>query len=308
MRTTFVNSLTDIAGKDSRIFLLTGDLGFGALEPFFQKLPKQFLNLGIAEQNMAGFAAGMALTGKIPVIYSIATFVTLRPYEQIRNDICYQNLNVKIIGTGGGLTYSKYGATHQSMEDIGLMRLLPNMVVLCPGDPMEVRGATKAMLAHNGPCYLRIGSRGEPNIHQKEFKFEIGKGIVIQEGKGVALIATGNMLENAVKAAQILKEKGITAEIISMPTIKPIDRDLILKTAGKFKNIFTVEEHSLIGGLGSTVAEILSENRVSSEFKFYRIAGPDAFQKAGGSLSYMRDINGLSPEKIVETVLKYYSE
>lgn len=308
MRTAFVKSLVDVADKDRRIFLLSGDLGYGALEPFSQKFPKQFLNLGIAEQNLAGFAAGMALSGKIPVIYSIATFVTLRPYEQIRNDICYQNLNVKIIGTGGGLTYSQYGATHQSMEDIGLMRLLPNMVVLCPGDPIEVNGAVKAMMAHDGPCYLRIGSRGEPNIHKKEFKFKIGKGIVIQEGKGTALIATGNILENAVKAGEILKEKGIMAEIVSMPTIKPIDQDLILKIAGEFKNLFTVEEHSLIGGLGSTVCEVLSENKVSPNFKFHRIAGPDAFQKTGGGLSYMRDVNGLSPEKIAETVLKYYSK
>ncbi len=308
MRNAFTKTLTEEAKKNKEIFLLSGDLGYGAIEPFREAFPDRFLNLGVAEQNLAGFASGLALSGKIPVVYSIATFLTLRCYEQIRNDACYQNLNVKFVGVGEGLTYSQYGATHHSMEDIGLMRLLPNMTVLCPGDPLEVVGAVKAMLAHDGPCYLRIGNRGEPVLNKKNLKFKIGKGTVIRAGREAALVTTGNMLENTVKAADILKGKGILAQVISMPTIKPLDESLLLKTASDFKYIFTVEEHSKIGGLGSAAAELFSENRMKNSFRFQRIAGPDAFQKTGGWLSYLRKKNGLSPEKIAAKVLEIYNQ
>ena len=306
MRNTFTKILVEESEKNKEIFLLYGDLGYGAIEPFLNTFPGRSLNLGVAEQNLVGFSAGMALSGKVPIVYSIATFLTLRCYEQIRNDVCYQNLNVKFVGVGEGLTYSQYGATHQSMEDIGLMRLLPNMVVLCPGDPLEVEGAVRAMLAHNGPCYLRIGSRGEPMLH-KNLEFKIGKGIMVQDGEEAALVVTGNMLENALKAANLLKEQGITPRVISMPTVKPLDEQLLLKTANTFKHIFTIEEHSKIGGLGSAVAELLSENNIKNPVQLHIIAGPDAFQKVGGWLSYLRDLNGLSPEKIAANVLKNLS-
>ncbi|MDP3729525.1 MAG: transketolase C-terminal domain-containing protein [bacterium] len=303
MRNAFTRSLAIEAKKNKNIFLLTGDLGYGVLEEFYTQLPKQFVNNGVSEQHMTAFAAGMALSGKIPIVYSIATFATLRAFEHVRNDICYQNLNVKIVGVGSGLTYSQYGATHQSMEDIGLMRLLPNMVVIAPGDPHEVKGATEAMLAHKGPVYLRIGSRGEPVLHKPSDRFVLGKGFIMQEGKGVALIATGNMLAHAVTAAKILKDKkGIQCRLVSMPTIKPLDKKLVLETARSFSQLYTIEEHSLIGGLGSAVAEVLAENKTQTRFK--RIAGPDAFQKVGGWLDYMRGINKLTPEEIVKIILK----
>lgn len=300
MRNAFVNALTEVALKDPRVMLLTGDLGYNVLEPFFRALPKQFLNMGVAEQNMMAFAAGLALSGKIPVVYSIATFATLRPYEQIRNDICYQNLNVKIVGAGAGLTYSQYGATHHAMEDVGLMRMLPRMTVIAPGDPLEVDAAVRAMLAHEGPCYLRIGSRGEPNIHPAAPKFRIGKGFVLREGADAALIATGNMLYTAAKATELLRTKGIAARLISMPTVKPLDEELVLDTARKFKYLFTVEEHSIMGGLGSAVAELLAEHATGT--RFARIAPADAFQPVGGMLAYVRGLNGLTPEKIAERV------
>lgn len=302
MRNTFVNTLIEVALKDPQVMLLTGDLGYNALEPFFKVLPKQFLNMGVAEQNMMAFAAGLALSGKIPVVYSIATFATLRPYEQIRNDVCYQNLNVKIVGAGAGLTYSQYGATHHAMEDIGLMRLLPRMTVLAPGDPLEVDGAVRAMLAHEGPCYLRIGSRGEPNIHPAAPKFRIGKGFVLREGADAALIATGNMLHTAAVTTELLRAKGVATRLISMPTVKPLDETLILDTARKFKYVFTIEEHSVIGGLGSAVAEFLAEHATGT--RFARIAPTDAFQPVGGMLAYVRGLNGLTPEKIAERVVK----
>lgn len=256
--------------------------------------------MGVAEQNMMAFAGGLALSGKIPVVYSIATFATLRPYEQIRNDICYQNLNVKIVGVGAGLTYSQYGATHHAMEDIGLMRLLPRMTVIVPGDPLEVDSAVRAMLAYEGPCYLRIGSRGEPNIHGAPPKFRIGKGFVLREGADAALIATGNMLATAAKATELLHAKGIVARLISMPTVKPLDEELVLDTARKFKYLFTIEEHGIIGGLGSAVAEFLAEHPTGTCFA--RIASADAFQPVGGMLAYVRGLNGLTPEKIAERV------
>lgn len=307
MRSAFTKTLAEEAKKNKAIFLLYGDLGYGAIELFRETFPGRSLNLGVAEQNLVGFASGMAISGKIPIVYSIATFLTLRCYEQIRNDVCYQNLNVKFVGVGEGLTYSQYGATHHSMEDIGLMRLLPNMTVLCPGDPLEVGGAVKAMLAYNGPCYLRIGNRGEPILNKKDLKFKIGKGIVLRDGREVALVVTGNMLENAVKAADILKNRGIIARVISMPTVKPLDEQLLFKTASNFGYIFTVEEHSKIGGLGSAVAELLSENRIKNPVRFHRIAGPDAFQKVGGWLPYLRERNGLSPEKIAAKVSEIYN-
>lgn len=302
MRNAFVNTLVEVALKDPRVMLLTGDLGYNALEPFRNVLPGRFLNMGVAEQHMMAFAGGLALSGKIPVVYSIATFATLRPYEQIRNDICYQNLNVKIVGAGAGLTYSQYGATHHAMEDIGIMRMLPRMTVLAPGDPLEVVVAVRAMLETEGPMYLRIGSRGEPNVHLVQPKFRIGKGIVVREGKDVALIATGNMLHAAARGAELLRAKGTMARLVSMPTVKPLDERLALDTAGKFKYLFTVEEHSVIGGLGSAVAELLAEHSVGARFE--RIAAADAFQSVGGTLAYIRGLNGLTPEKIAERVLR----
>lgn len=287
------------------MFLLTGDLGYAALEPFREEFPDRFLNLGVAEQNLVGFAAGMALSGKIPIVYSIAAFVTLKSIEQIRNDVCYQNLNVKIVGVGSGLTYSQYGATHHSLEDIALMRVLPNMKVICPGDPLEVEGAVGAILADPGPCYLRLGAKGEPRIHQESVDFRLGKGMIIKEGKGVALIACGNILANVIEAWGYLKEQGLNPRVISMPTIKPLDENLLEDTFSKFQHIFTIEEHSLIGGLGSAVAELVAE-RDRKPFSFHRIALPDKFQETAGWLDYMREQNRLSSEAIAKTILEHF--
>lgn len=306
MRPAFVNALIKAASSDPRIFFLTGDLGYNAFEPFQEKFPDRFLNMGVAEQNMAGFAAGLALSGKIPVIYSIATFATLKTLEQMRNDICYQNLNVKLVGGGGGLTYSQYGATHHSTEDIALMRSLPNMKVVCPGDPVEVEKAVPAILNDPGPCYLRIGARGEARVIPEDYAFTLGKGTIVSEGKEVALISTGNMLVNSTEAAKILRAQGITPRIISMHTVKPLDAELLEETFKNFQYVFTIEEHSLIGGLGSAVAEVIAE-RSEKPFSFRRIALPDEFQKTAGSLEYLRTQNGLTSEAIAKQVLAAYN-
>lgn len=301
MRIAFVDTLFSLAKENKNIMLLTGDLGFSVFEKYMKQFPNQFLNMGVAEQNMTGAAAGMAMEKKIPIIYSIVPFVTMRNFEQIRNDICYQNLNVKIVGVGAGFSYGPYAHTHHGLEDIGILRTLANLIILCPGDPIEVALATKAMLNHVGPVYLRLGKAGEPNIHKTIPSFKIGKGILIEDGKDITIIGTSTLLQKAWEVASSLKEKGLLVRLISMHTIKPLDTQIILESARKTPAIFTLEEHSIIGGLGSAVAEVLAENRANVIFK--RIGIPDRFTKAIGNQEYMRIANGLSAEQIVNTIL-----
>ena len=300
MRIAFVNTLFEMAKKDKRIMLLTGDLGFSVFEKYIKELPKQYLNMGVAEQNMTGVAAGMAMEGEIPVIYSIVPFATMRNFEQIRNDICYQNLNVKIVGVGAGFSYGPYAHTHHGLEDIGILRTLANLIILCPGDPIEVALATKAMLNHVGPVYLRLGKAGEPNIHKSIPSFKIGKGILIEDGKDLTIIATSTFLQRAWEVTSSLKQKGLLVRLISMHTIKPLDAQITLESARKTPAIFTMEEHSIIGGLGSAVAEVLAENKIGIIFK--RIGVPDRFSKVIGNQEYMRQENGLSIDQIVEQI------
>lgn len=301
MRIAFVDTLFSFAKKDKRIMLLTGDLGFSVFEKYMKQFPKQFLNMGVAEQNMTGVAAGMAMEGKIPIVYSIVPFVTMRNFEQIRNDICYQNLNVKIVGVGAGFSYGQYGHTHHGLEDIGILRTLPNMVILCPGDPYEVIAVTKAALAYKGPVYLRLGKAGEPILHKNIPSFTIGKGIVLKEGKDITIIATSTMLYRAWEVAQKLKEKKISARLISMVSIKPLDTGLIFDSVDKTKAIFAIEEHSIIGGLGSAVAEFLA--KVEKKVLFCGIGVPDRFTKEMGLQEYMRQANGLSTGQIYNTIV-----
>lgn len=301
MRIAFVDRLFELAKKNKRIFLLTGDLGFSVFEKYIETFPNQYLNVGVAEQNMAGVAAGMAIEGKIPLIYSIVPFTTMRNFEQIRNDICYQNLNVKIVGVGAGFSYGPYGHTHHGLEDIGILRTLPNLIILTPGDPIEVAQATKYMLSHKGPAYLRLGKAGEPNVHQKPIDFNIGRGILIKEGIDLSIISCSTMLNSASQVAKELEIKNYSVRFISIPSIKPLDKDIILKSAQKTRAIFTIEEHSIIGGLGSAVAEILAEHKSNVIFK--RIGVPDQFTKVIGSQEYMRSANNLSVKEIINTIV-----
>lgn len=278
--------------------LLTGDLGYSVFEDFQKQLPRQYINCGIAEQNMTGVAAGLAIEGYIPLIYSIVPFVTMRNFEQIRNDICYQHLNVKIVGVGAGFSYGPYGHTHHGLEDIGILRTLPDLVILAPGDPPEAKWATEKMLAYNGPVYLRLGKAGEPSIHTSKLTIPIGKGIVVREGRSVTVIATSTMLETALKVADTVKN----VRVVSMPTIKPLDTAIILDSMKKTKAIVTLEEHTVIGGLGSAVAEVIAES--GAPVKFARIGVPDRFTKVIGLQSYMRKANGLDVASIVKRINK----
>ncbi len=302
MRKTFIKTLLKEAKEDTDIFLITGDLGFMALEEFRDLGSKQFLNIGVAEQNMIAFAAGLALTGKKVYTYSIVPFITMRPFEFVRNDICYHNLDVTLVGPGAGFSYSYNGPTHYGLEDISVMRSLPNMVVVCPGDPVEVKNATLASLKRKGPMYIRLGKAGEPVLHKKGMNFKLGKAFEMQKGKDITLIATGNILQNTAEAGRELKKQGIDARVLSMHTIKPIDRVAILKAAKETKNIITIEEHSIIGGLGSAVAEVLAENNQSIKFK--RLGVTDVYPKVIGSQKFLRGMYSLSVEKIVAEAKK----
>ena len=302
MRIAFVNTLQELAEKNKNIMLLTGDLGYSVFERYIKLFPKQFINMGVSEQNMTGVAAGLAIENKIPFIYSIVPFVTMRNFEQIRNDICYQNLNVKIIGVGAGFSYGSYGHTHHGLEDIGILRILANLTIICPGDPIETELAVKKAIEIKGPVYIRLGRAGEAIVHDKRPKFSVGKGLIIKEGKDITIVATGTMLHTGLEVSKELKNKGISVRLISMHTIKPFDSEAIIDSAKKTKAIFSLEEHSIIGGLGSAVSEVLAENKISTRFK--RLGVPDRFTKEIGDQEYMRKVNGLSIDSIVEVILK----
>lgn len=304
MRTAFINTLCQLAEKDKKIFLLTGDLGFSILERFRDRFPNRFINAGVAEANMIGVAAGLALSGKIIFVYSIVPFLTMRCFEQVRNDLCQQRVNVKLVGIGGGLSYGAAGPTHHSIEDIAIMRALPNMVVLCPGDPVETELSIKSVVLYQGPAYIRLGKSNEPEVHFNTPNFKIGRGITIKNGSDITIIATGNMLYTAREVTNGLEKNGFSIRLISMHTIKPLDKNIIMRAAQETKAIFTIEEHNIIGGLGSAAAEVLGESNYKILFR--RIGLFDQYLRAVGSQMYLRKKSGLSVERIVSNILTLF--
>jgi transketolase len=302
MRIAFVNALYDLAKKNPAIMLLTADLGYSVFEQFMTAMPKQYVNVGVAEQNMTGVAAGLAMEGKIPVIYSIVPFATMRNFEQIRNDICYQNLNVKIVGVGAGFSYGPYGHTHHGLEDIGILRTLANLTIFSPGDPIETAFVTEQALGREGPVYIRLGRAGEPRVHQTVPKFRVGRGHIMQEGTDVTILATSTMLYSSMEVAKNLMDRNVSVRVVSMHTIKPLDTQIILDSAEKTSIVCTLEEHAKIGGIGSAVAEVLAEGRKSA--RLYRFGVEDKFTKVIGDQDYMRKANGLSVDQISKSILK----
>ncbi len=302
MRDTFVRTLVELAKENKNIELVTGDLGFGVLKPYWEAVPNQFTNAGIAEQNMTALAAGMALEGKSVFTYSIGNFPTLRCVEQIRNDCCYHNANVKIVCVGGGFVYGSLGMSHDATEDIAIMRALPDMVVLAPGDLTEAEAATKAIAEYNGTCYLRLGRGGEKRIHEKIENFQIGKAIKVKDGAKVAIFSTGAIFEEVDEAVELLKEKGINPEVYTFPTVKPIDRKVILDSAEKFDLITTVEEHNVVGGFGSAVAEVMAENPQNA--KLLKIGLEDTYSSKVGSQKYLRSQFGIDAKGIANKILE----
>ncbi|MDD4953901.1 MAG: transketolase C-terminal domain-containing protein [Candidatus Omnitrophica bacterium] len=304
MRTAFINTMNKLARRDKNIFLLTGDLGFSVLESFRKEFPGRFFNIGVAEANMVGISAGLALSGKTVFIYSIVPFVTARCFEQIRDDLCYQKLNVRIIGVGSGLSYGTAGMTHQSLEDLAIMRAIPNMTVISPGDPQETEAAILASAKHKGPIYIRMGKGKDPQVHHRLKSFSIGKGVTIKLGKDLAIFACGNMLASAKVVADNLKKRGISAGLVSMHTIKPIDKAAVLRAAATAKLVVAIEEHSIIGGLGSAIAEVLAEE--GSGARLLRIGIADSWPKEVGSQDYLRKKLGLDTEAIERKILQKY--
>lgn len=288
--------------RNQQIVFLTADLGFNALEPIKEKFPDRFINVGIAEQFMVGMAAGLALEGKKVVIYSIAPFVVMRPYEQIRTDICYHNLDVKIIGTGGGYNYANHGVTHHSVEDVAIMNALPNMKVLSPAYSWEATEATKAIMKDRGPVYMRLGKSPGTDFSQPHHKFMLGRGFVVKEGKDIVLVSTGNVLDVAVETARLLEEvfhKPVC--VISMPSIKPLDEALLLDRARGSRALFTIEEHSIIGGLGAHVSALLWKNRIAQK-KFHAFGFPDSFLKAVGDRDHLLGLVGIEPNNLAKKI------
>jgi transketolase len=299
MRNAFIRTLTELAEKDDRICLLVGDLGYSVVEEFAHRFPKRYLNAGVAEQNMMGIASGMALCGKVVFVYSIANFPTLRCLEQIRNDVCYHRADVKIVSVGAGLAYGVLGATHHATEDAAVLRVLPGMTVVTPGDAVEVVHATRALVDQPGPAYLRLGKSGEPRVHDSNIEFRLGKAILARRGDDLTIIVCGALLPTAMAVASRLAEEGVEVRVLSMHTLKPLDHDAVLKAAHETSAIITLEEHSVLGGLGSAVAETLAES--SCQVLFKRIALPSVFVSLIGSQEYLRNVFSLSTEGILAT-------
>lgn len=305
MRDTFVKTLIEEAKKDKNIELVTGDLGFGVLKPYFEQLPNQFTNAGIAEQNMTGVAAGMALCGKTVFTYSIGNFPTLRCIEQIRNDCAYPHANVKIVCVGGGFVYGSLGMSHQATEDIAMLRALPEVTVVCPGDLVEAAEATKAIAHTPGTVYLRLGRGGEKRVYDKIDNFQIGKAIKIREAKAdcnkkVALFSTGAILDDVTEAAGILEKEGIGVEEYSFHTVKPIDKDVILDCANRYDYIVTVEEHNVIGGFASAVSEVITDSY--ENVRLIKIGLNDEYCSKVGNQKYLRAQYGMTAQDIVNKV------
>ncbi len=301
MRLAFFDTLVRLAERDSRVIVLTGDLGFGAIEGFAERFPDRFLNVGIAEQNMTGVATGLALSGKVVFTYSIANFSTLRCLEQIRNGPCYHKANVKIVAVGGGLAYGSLGMSHHATEDLAIMRALPNLTVVAPGDPVEAARATEALLALDGPAYLRLGRAQEPVIHTAPISFRLGEALQLRDGEDATLISTGAMLLTALDVADALAMDGFTCRVLSMHTVKPLDADAVVAAATETRLVVTLEEHSVIGGLGGAVAEVLAETS-APHAALKRVGLPSTFVSRAGSRDYLAKEFGLSAKAVVASV------
>ncbi len=299
MRNAFADEITRLGERDHRIVLLSGDIGNKLFDAFKERFPKRFYNCGVAEQNMMGVAAGMALSGLRPVVYTIAPFTTTRCYEQIRVDLCYHGAPVVVVGTGSGLSYAELGPTHHSLEDLAIMRVLPDMTVLAPCDELELRAGLAAALTIPGPSYMRIGKKGEPKVHHALSSFELGKVIPLLEGSEICLIATGTIVPVAMDAARELNKRGLSTAVVSAPCIKPFDEAYLQDAFSRYRLVATIEEHSRIGGLGALVAQwrVKHENSAARLISF---GADDVFMHEIGSQDYARSLHGLTMGNIAQ--------
>ena len=301
MRDAVVRVLTELAPEHPEMLLLTGDLGFGVLENFAAQFPRQFLNVGVAEQNMSGLAAGLALEGHTVFTYSIGNFPTLRCLEQIRNDVCYHEANVKIISVGGGMSYGAVGMSHHATEDLAILRSLPNMSVFSPGDVWEAAEAARYLVCERGPAYLRLDKSAAPLSTETGETFQPGKIRMVRRGSDVTLAATGGILGEALRAADALGGQGIQCRVLSVHTIKPLDRATLIAAAQETGGIVSIEEHNVDGGLGGAIAESLMEAGVAPRF-FFRMGLRNTFSSVVGSQQYLRQVYSLDAAAIVGAV------
>lgn len=301
MRNTYLRELYEIAKKDRNVLSLVSDNGLIVYDDFRRDLPGQYFNFGISEGHMITAAAGMASCGKIPFAYTIGSFLAYRAYEFIRLDVCLQRMNVKIVGIGAGMTYGYLGPTHHTTEDIAVLRCLPHLTLLSPATPKETRELVRYAYQIEGPVYIRLGNNLPQELYAEQTKIVPGKISIVTEGRDIAVFATGEILYQVVKAGKKLQKKGIQARILSVHTIKPLDKESILETAAEYTQIYTVEEHSVTGGLGSAIAETLAEEGCT--VKLIRIGLEDCFGKGYGTQEQVLHTNMLDAEGIVDRVI-----
>lgn len=292
----------ELAKKDERIFFIGSDLGIGTLQQFKDEMPDRFFMEGIYEANIIGMAAGLAMEGKVPYVNTIASFLTRRCFEQVVLDLCLHNLKVRLIGNGGGLVYAPLGPTHEAIEDLAIMRAVPNMTILAPADASEMCRLMPLTVDYSGPIYIRLAKGYDPVVTTDDVSFEIGKGILMQDGSTVLIVTTGITLQLALSASQSLNNSGIDASILHMPTIKPLDVEALLDLASPVKAIVTVEEHNVIGGLGSAVAEVIAEASFYTPKRFKRIGIPDCFPDEYGSQNTLMSRYDITVEMIISVI------
>lgn len=297
MRNAFAQEILEIAREHPKLVLVTADIGNRLFDPFKAEFPERFLNCGVAEANMTGIAAGMASQGLRALTYTITPFATTRCLEQIRVDLCYHNFPVTVCGVGSGYAYGALGATHHACEDISFLRSLPNMAVVCPGDPLEVRALLREAVKWPTPLYFRMAKKGEPEVHSQTPRATIGKALVLKSGNRCCLLSTGGTLPLALETAERIGD----CEVVSMHTVKPLDTDYLAAAVGRFPLIITVEDHSLIGGLGAAVAEWMVD-RGPCKTRLLRVGTPDRFIKDCGETHYLFERVGLTPQSIVERI------
>lgn len=307
MRNAFADELTTLAAQDPRLIFLSGDIGNRLFDKYKEKFPDRFINCGVAEANMITVASGMALSGMRPIAYTINAFITARCLEQIRVDVCYHSAPVIIVGVGAGLSYASLGGTHHSCEDIAMLRILPKMTVICPGDPVEVRLALKAAVKLNGPVFIRLGKKGEPVVHKGTPAFTIGKAITVRPGSDICLLSTGTMLPVAIQAADELAKKEVPAQVVSFHTVKPLDQALLKNVFSKFSVVVTLEEHTILGGFGGSVAEWLAD-QPPQKGRLLRMGTADRFFHETGSQHDARRYFGLTPQNIADKAFDVYRE
>ena len=302
MRNAFAAEMVKLAVADPRVVLLSGDIGNRLFDEFQARCPGRFFNCGVAEANMMSMAAGLAISGLRPVVYTIAAFATVRCLEQIRVDVAFQRQPIVIVGVGAGLSYASLNATHHCCEDIAYLRMMPGMTVVCPADSWEVGGAMRAALSTGNPVYVRLGKKGEPMVHSREPNFEIGKAIVVRPGRDVCLLATGTMVAVAMEAATALDQEGVNAQVVSFHTVKPLDDHFLAQGFRRFELVVTLEEHSAMGGLGGSVAEWLSDHP-GANGRLLRLGTGDHFIYTASEQKYAREVHGLTSTSIAERTL-----